>query len=98
MIDDKTEASLKKLPVFNKQMNTRWRIEKNGIFVLVNRYEYIDYIKKKAFEIDDIAYLEFTPSEMEFEIFEITEKDLPEIVKMGRTLYEFYRSKMAASS
>jgi len=61
----------------------------------LNREEYIQYIKNKVFELDDITKLEFTPIELDFAIFEITQEDLPEIVVLtGRTLYEFYRSKM----
>ena len=63
--------------------------------LLLNRLEYIKYIKNKAFELHDITNLEFKPTKLDFEIFEITQEDLPEIVSMtGRSLYEFYRAKM----
>ena len=68
--------------------------EAKKAFGVFERDQYIEYIKKKAFEIDDVAHLEFTPFEIDFESFEITEADLPEIVKAGRSLYMFYRAKM----
>jgi len=70
----------------------RLRVEDN---LFLNREEYIQYIKNKAFEVDNITNLEFLPTELDFAIFEITQEDLPEIVTLtGRSLYEFYRARM----
>jgi len=82
------EEFLKKL---GPPPSQRIRVE-DGL--LLNRQEYIQYIKNKAFELDDITNLEFTPTELDFDIFEITQEDLPEIVKVGRSLYEFYQARM----